>query len=206
MKIIKLEVGQLGANCYIVYCENTLQGTVIDPGGNANDIIGILKRENIQLSCIFNTHGHADHIGANDELKAATGAPVYIHSADAKMLISSQGNLSMYIGNNLICQPADKLVNDGDIVKIGEMEIKVIHTPGHTLGGICLYVNDTLFSGDTLFEQSIGRTDFPGGSHSQLITSIKTKLLLLDDHTAVLPGHGGVTTIGDERHANPFIQ
>jgi len=205
MKIIKLEVGQLGANCYVVYCRNTLQGAVIDPGGNGQEIITMLNRIGIKLACIINTHGHADHIAANDEIKAATGAPVLIHGADANMLTSAQANLSSYIGSSLICQPADRLLTDGEKIMVGEIEFQVIHTPGHTLGGICLHANDVLFSGDTLFEQSIGRTDFPGGSHGQLINSIKNKLLVLADDIAVLPGHGGATTIGDERH-NPFIQ
>ena len=206
MKIIKLEVGQLGANCYIVYCEKTLQGAVIDPGGNGKEIIAILKRNHIKLACILNTHGHADHITANDEIKEATGAPVFIHGADAKMLTSAQGNLSLYIGNNLTCKPADRLLTDGEMIKVGEIEFQVIHTPGHTLGGICFKADDNLFCGDTLFKQSIGRTDFPGGSHSQLINSIKNKIMILPDQTIVLPGHGDTTTVGDERYSNPFIQ
>lgn len=206
MKIIKLEVGQLGANCYIVYCEKTLHGMVIDPGGDGQEIATILSKENIIVTSIVNTHGHADHIGANDEVKEATGAPVLIHQADANMLVSAQGNLSSYIGNNLICQSADRLLTDGERIIVGEMEFQVLHTPGHTLGGICIYGNGVLFSGDTLFEQSIGRTDFPGGSHAQLINSVKTKLLVLGDDTVVLPGHGGQTTIGVERQINPFIQ
>ncbi len=206
MKIIKLEVGQLGANCYIVYCKKTLHGMVIDPGGDAEKIIGLLNREKITVTAIVNTHGHADHIGGNDELKAATGAPILIHGDDAKMLVSAQGNLSMYIGNNLICQAADRLLADGDTIDIGEMKFQVLHTPGHTLGGICIYGNEVVFSGDTLFEQSIGRTDFPGGSHRQLLESIKTKLFVLEADTVVLPGHGPSTTIGVERQTNPFIQ
>lgn len=206
MKIIKMEVGHLGANCYIAYCEKTLKGAVIDPGGNGKDIAHQLKERKIELMYIFNTHGHADHIAGNDDVKEATGAPVLIHSADANMLITPQGNLSSYIGNQLTCKAADRLLNDGDKLTVGEIEFEVIHTPGHTLGGICLKANEFLFSGDTLFQQSIGRSDFPGGSHNQLISSIKNKLLVLADDTVVLPGHGGATTIGDERHSNPFIQ
>lgn len=206
MKIIKLEVGSLGANCYIIYCEETLEGAVIDPGGNAQDIINIIKRDTINIVAIINTHGHADHISANDEVKEYTGAPILIHTDDAKMLTSSQDNLSMYIGNNLICKPADRLLVDGDIILVGKIKIQVMHTPGHTVGGICLKANDVVFSGDTLFEQSIGRSDFPGGSHRQLVSSIKEKLMILADATKILPGHGAGTTIGDERHNNPFIQ
>ncbi len=206
MKIIRLEVGNLGANCYIVYCKKTLEGAVIDPGGNAQDIINIIDRENIKIVSIINTHGHADHIGDNDKLKAHTGAPVLIHEDDANMLTSSQGNLSMYIGNNLICKAADHLLTDGEIIHVGEIELQVIHTPGHTRGGICLKVNDVVFSGDTLFEQSVGRSDFPGGSHSQLVKSIREKLLILPDSTKILPGHGAGTTIGNERYNNPFIR
>jgi hydroxyacylglutathione hydrolase len=206
MKIIRLEVGNLGANCYILYCEKTMEGTVIDPGGNAQDIINVIERENIKIVSIINTHGHADHIGANDKIKEYTGAPVLIHKEDAAMLTSSQGNLSMYIGNNLICKAADRLLTDGEIIQVGEIEIQVLHTPGHTPGGICLKANDVVFSGDTLFEQSVGRSDFPGGSHSQLVNSIKEKLLVLSDATKILPGHGAGTTIGDERYNNPFIQ
>jgi len=206
MKITRLSVGQLGANCYIVYCEKTLQGAVIDPGGNGQDILAILNRDHIKLVCILNTHGHADHVAANDEIKEATGAAVFIHGADAKMLTNPKGNLSSYIGNNLVCQPADHLLIDGEKFMVGEIEFQVLHTPGHTLGGLCFLGNDVLFSGDTLFEQSIGRTDFPGGSHSQLLNSIKTKLLTLADHITVLPGHGPTTSIGDERRNNPFIQ
>jgi hydroxyacylglutathione hydrolase len=206
MKIIRLEVGNLGANCYILYCEKTMEGAVIDPGGNAQDIINIIKREKIKIVSIINTHGHADHIGANDEIKEYTGAPVLIHREDAAMLTSSQGNLSMYIGNNLICQAADRFLADKEIIQVGKIEIQVLHTPGHTPGGICLKANDVVFSGDTLFEQSVGRSDFPGGSHSQLVNSIKEKLLVLPDATKILPGHGVGTTIGDERYNNPFIQ
>jgi len=206
MKITRLNVGQLGANCYIVYCEKTLQGAVIDPGGNGKDILAIISRDHIKVVCILNTHGHADHVAANDEIKEATGAAVFIHGSDEKMLTNPKGNLSSYIGDNLVCQPADHLLTDGEKFMVGEIEFQVLHTPGHTLGGVCFLANDVLFSGDTLFEQSIGRTDFPGGSHSQLLMSIKTKLLTLADHITVLPGHGPTTSIGDERRNNPFIQ
>ena len=206
MEIIKLEVGNLGANCYIVYSKEALEGVVIDPGGNAQDIINIIQRENIKIVAIINTHGHADHIGDNDRIKEYTGAPILIHKDDASMLTSAQGNLSVYIGNNLICKAADRLLTDGEIIQVGGMKLQVIHTPGHTPGGICIKVNEVVFSGDTLFEQSVGRSDFPGGSHQQLIKSIKERLLIFSDATQILPGHGAGTTIGNERYNNPFIQ
>jgi len=206
MKILKLEVGQLGANCYIAYCEKTMQGAIIDPGGNGEDILAILSREGIDVLYILNTHGHADHIAANDDIKKGTGAPVLIHSEDASMLTSATGNLSMYAGGQITCQEADGLLSDGQTIVVGEIEIQVIHTPGHTPGGVCFKMGDVLFSGDTLFQQSIGRTDFPGGSHSQIISSIKNKLLSCSDNTMVLPGHGPATSIGDERQSNPYLQ
>ncbi|SDF10950.1 MBL fold metallo-hydrolase [Sporolituus thermophilus] len=206
MKIIKLEVGSLGTNCYIVYCEKTRAAAVIDPGGNAEEILAVINGENLKVECIINTHGHADHIQANAKIKQATCAPIFIHRDDADMLTSIHRNLSAFIGGGIKCEPADRLLQDGDIIHVGEIMLTVIHTPGHTPGGICLLANDVLLSGDTLFAESIGRTDFPGGSYRQLIHSIKEKLMVLDDNVRVLPGHGPETTIGWERQHNPFIQ
>lgn len=206
MKIIQLEVGQLGTNCYIVYCEQTLKAAVIDPGGSPEAILGEINRLNLSIEYIINTHGHADHIGANDAVQQATGAKVLIHPEDAGMLTNAQRNLSMFIGGGIVCKPADQLLNHNDTIRIGHMEWKVLHTPGHTTGGICLTADKVVIAGDTLFAESIGRTDFPGGSYSQLIASIKNNLLTLDDDTRVLPGHGPETTIGWERTHNPFIQ
>lgn len=206
MKTIQMQVGNLGTNCYIVYCTDTLNAAVIDPGGNAEEIIQLINRENLKVTCIINTHGHADHIAANDKVQKATGAPILIHEDDAQMLTSAKSNLSMYIGGCIQFKPADRLLRDQDIISVGKLEFKVFHTPGHTPGGICLLTNGMLFSGDTLFNESIGRTDFPGGSHRSLINSIKTKLMLLEDETKVLPGHGPETSIGWERKMNPFIQ
>ncbi len=206
MKTIKMEVGNLGTNCYIVYCEKTLQAAVIDPGGNAAEIIALINRDKLKVVYIINTHGHADHILANTAVRQATGAPLYIHEADAAMLTNAQLNLSPFIGGAMTCDPADHLLKDGDIIKVGEIKFTVLHTPGHTPGGICLQTEDVVFCGDTLFAESIGRTDFPAGSHSQLIKSIKDKLLKLNNDVKVLPGHGPDTTIGWERENNPFIQ
>lgn len=206
MKTLKMEVGSLGTNCYILFCEDTLEAAVIDPGGNADEIAAVIKREKLNVKYIINTHGHADHIAANSRIKSITGAAVIIHTDDANMLTNAQLNLSMFIGAGITCDPANRLLKDGDTIVIGLMQIKVIHTPGHTPGGVCLLVENALFSGDTLFAESIGRTDFPGGSHSQLIQNIKNKLMVLPDDINVWPGHGPATTIGWERKMNPFIQ
>lgn len=206
MQAIMMQVGALGTNCYILYCEKTLQAAVIDPGGDAAEILAEIGRRGLTVTCIINTHGHADHIGANDEIKERTGAPILIHEADAAMLTSAQKNLSVYIGQPVAGAAADRLLADGDTVEVGEIKLRVLHTPGHTPGGICLSGEGIVFSGDTLFAQSVGRTDFPGGSHAQLVSSINEKLMGLDDDAKVLPGHGPATTIGEERAMNPFIQ
>lgn len=206
MKIIKLEVGNLGTNCYIVYCEKTKKAAVIDPGGNAEEIIAIINREELILEYIINTHGHVDHIQANNKVKEATGAKILIHEQDANMLTSAHYNLSVYVGNAITCESADRMLKEGDIITFGSIELKVLHTPGHSPGGICLLAEDVLFCGDTIFCESIGRTDFLGGSYSQLINSIKEKIMVLKDDVKLLPGHGPDSNVGWERRMNPFIQ
>jgi hydroxyacylglutathione hydrolase len=206
MKILQMEVGQLGTNCYIIYSEQTLQAAVIDPGGSAEAIIAEINKASLKVEYIINTHGHADHITANDAVQQATGAKVLIHHDDAGMLTNAQRNLSAFIGGGLVCRQADRLLSHNDVINVGDIELKVLHTPGHTPGGICLLTGKVLFAGDTLFAESIGRTDFPGGSYAQLINSIKENLLSLDDAVKVLPGHGPETTIGWERKHNSFIQ
>ena len=206
MKIIQLEVGNLGTNCYIAYSENTKNAVVIDPGGGIDRIAAALNREGLKVEAIINTHGHADHVLGNVRLKELTGAPLWIHKDDADMLGSGSRNLSAFIGASTSCGTADRLLKDGEVLQIGDFTLKVLHTPGHTQGGISLLAEQDVFVGDTLFAESIGRTDFPGGSYSQLIDSIKTKLMVLDDETRVYPGHGPATTIGWERRQNPFIQ
>ena len=206
MKILQLEVGSLGTNCYIPYCETTKKAVVIDPGGDAARIMAAINREGLSVEAIINTHGHADHVLANTKVKEATGAPLWIHGADADMLGSGARNLSAYMGASTSCGTADRLLAEGDVLTIGHFSLKVLHTPGHTPGGISLVADNAVFVGDTLFAESIGRTDFPGGSYSQLIQSIKTKLMTLNDDFKAYPGHGPATTIGWERRQNPFIQ
>lgn len=206
MKIIQMEVGNLGTNCYIIWCENTKKSAVIDPGGDPARILAAIQKEGLSVEAIINTHGHADHVMANTKIQEATGAPLWIHAADAEMLGSGSRNLSAFLGGAISCGTADRKLKDGDVLQIGDFSLQVLHTPGHTPGGICLLAGKSVFVGDTLFAESIGRTDFPGGSYSQLIQSIKDKLLVLSDDVKVYPGHGPSTTIGWERRQNPFIQ
>ena len=200
-----LTVGQLEVNCYLIGCADTGEGAVIDPGGDAEDILQALKKLGIKPKYIICTHGHADHIAAVDEVKKATGAKVLIHSADAEMLTDPQKNLSVFMGANVSLQPADQLLSEGDIIELGNVKLEVLHVPGHTVGGICLKTDQAVFSGDTLFAGSVGRSDFPGGNHSMLIKGIKEKLLSLPDETRVYPGHGPDTLICQEKKHNPYL-
>ncbi|MFC2336532.1 MAG: MBL fold metallo-hydrolase [Negativicutes bacterium] len=204
MKIKSLVVGPVAANCYIL-SDATGEGAVIDPGGDAAAILDYIKQEKIKVKVILNTHGHSDHIAANDEVRDATGAPLYIHPADMNMLIDPRANLSVFMGEAVTSRPAEYRLEEGDTVRFGTSELKVLHTPGHSPGGVCLIGDGVVFSGDTLFAESVGRTDFPGGSTEQLIQEIKEKLMPLPDDTLVYPGHGPATTIGWERQYNPYI-
>jgi hydroxyacylglutathione hydrolase len=206
MKIIKLEVGNLGTNCYIIYCETSREAAIVDAGGNADEIMRLVRQEKLLVKYIINTHGHADHIMGLAEVKAATGAPVLIHEADDEMLTNAALNLSGFMGAKISAAAADQTLVAGDVIEFGTVKLTVRHTPGHTPGGICLVGEGIVLSGDTLFAESIGRTDFPGGSYQQLIDSIQEQLMTLPDDTKVLPGHGPDTTIGWERKMNSFIQ
>ena len=206
MKIMQMELGPLGTNCYIIINEETKEALVIDPGAEGKKVLEILNKDNLVLKAIILTHGHSDHIGAVGFLAKETGAEVMISEKDASMLTDSRRNLSAYMGDNIVCEKADRLLNDGDKIDVAGITLDVIATPGHTPGGICLKTGDTVFCGDTIFCESIGRTDFPGGSYSEIINSIKTKILILPDTVKLLPGHGPATDVGWERRRNPFLQ
>ena len=205
--IIKgIPVGFMGANCYVVGCEKTKEAVVIDPGGDVARIRMYLDEQGLTLRYIIDTHGHVDHIAGNDELREATGAKILIHEADAAMLGDAKQNLASFMGFAKTFDSADELLTDGDTIEFGEIKLEVLHTPGHTRGGISLKAEGAVFTGDTLFNGSIGRTDFPGGDFDTIINSIKTKILTLPDDTEVYPGHMGQSTVGTERRYNPFLR
>jgi glyoxylase-like metal-dependent hydrolase (beta-lactamase superfamily II) len=202
-----LMVGLLEVNCYILGDEETKEAVVIDPGGGEHEILEALETHGLQLKTIIDTHGHFDHVDANQPLKDATGAAIAIHEADAAMLAKPSAEAMFFTGNRLRLSAADILLKEGDVLSFGNYCLKVLHTPGHTPGGISLVVegNTLVYVGDLLFQGSIGRTDFPGGSFEDLISAVKTKIFPLGDNYTVYPGHGPVTTVGQERKYNPFF-
>ncbi len=205
MKIVTLVLGALQVNCYLVYDETTKECMVIDPGAEGQKIVTEIEKRDLKVKYIVNTHGHVDHISANAYVKERLEAPLLIHEDDAAMLGDGTINMSSYLGEEVNKPLADRLLKDGDVLELAENKIRVLHTPGHTRGGISLVCSNICFSGDTLFLMSIGRTDLPGGSFKQLIDSIKNKLFTLDDEVVVYPGHGPQTTIGQEKADNPFV-
>ena len=202
-----LAVGPLNANCFILGCEESKEGVVVDPGGNPEKIIAAVTGLGLRITYVINTHGHFDHVGGNGKVLAHTGAEFLIHGDDVRFL-SMASNVAVKYGVTAENSPdPDRLLVDGMIISFGKYQMSVLHTPGHTPGGCCLYIagEGLVISGDTLFAEGVGRTDFPGGSHELLIESIRTKLLTLPETTRVYPGHGPSTTIGHEKRNNPFI-
>ena len=195
----------MGVNCYLLTCEQTKKAALIDPGAGSKMISNWLKNKDIEISCILLTHGHYDHIGAVEDLRKELNVEVAVHKDDAEMLTDPTKNLSSYLGKGVTLSPAEILLEDNQELTVGETILKVIHTPGHTPGSISILTEDGLISGDTLFNGSVGRTDFPGGSMQQLINSIENRLMDLNDEIIVYPGHESITTIGKERSSNPYI-
>jgi len=202
-----LAVGPLNANCFILGCEESKEGVVVDPGGDPEKIIAAVTRLGLRITSVINTHGHFDHVGGNGKVMEHTGAELLIHGEDVRFL-SIASNVAVKYGVTAENSPdPDHLLGDGMIISFGNYQMIVLHTPGHTPGGCCLYIagEGLVITGDTLFAEGVGRTDFPGGSHKALIESIRTRLLALPENTRVYPGHGPSTTIGHEKRNNPFI-
>ena len=205
MIIKTLPVGPIMANCFIVGCQETMQAAVIDPGDEAEKILQSVADSNLEVKTIINTHGHFDHVSANKRINAATNAPILIHALDAPMLehiSASAANWGLSAENSPAPQ---RTLTDGDTIAFGNITLNVLHTPGHTPGGISLFTDGHVFVGDTLFAGSIGRTDFPGGDFATLKSSIQDKLFTLGDDVRVYTGHGPETTIGHEKQYNPFV-
>lgn len=206
MLLETIEIPGFYTNCYLVGCEATGEAAVIDPGGEAGRILRAIKQKRLKVRYIINTHGHIDHIAANGPVKESTGASILIHAADAPYLVDGRKNLCFYLPEAPgTLPPADRTLHEGDLITVGSIGLLVIHTPGHTPGGICLKADGIIFTGDTLFAGSIGRTDLPGGSYEQLLRSIQEKLLVYPDQTVIYPGHGPRSSLGIERVTNPFL-
>ncbi len=207
MKITNLPSGPLSVNTYLAVDEETKKGFVVDPGGYNPKLTKMVQDEGIDIEYIILTHGHSDHIcGVNEHLDDFPGAKVVANVNEKQMLEDPNLNMSTSFGAPQTVH-ADILVDDNDELQVGNLTLKFFYTPGHTTGGMCIYIasENVLFSGDTLFRQSIGRTDFPGGSFKDLADAVHKKLFVLPDETAVLPGHMGTTTIGFEKGNNPFV-
>lgn len=201
-----LAVGPLEVNCYIIGSKKDNTAIVIDAGGNPKEILSLLKKHNLTLQFIMNTHAHFDHVGGVRPLQDITGAEFLLHQEDIPLLNYLNDQTSAFGLPRISAPKIDRHLKDNEEILIGNETIQVIHTPGHSPGSVCFLIGNAVFTGDTLFAGSIGRTDLYGGSYTKIINSIKTRLFILDDQTVVYPGHGEPTTIGEEKQHNPFFQ
>jgi hydroxyacylglutathione hydrolase len=206
-KILNLPLGPLQTNCYVLGCMTTSKAAVIDPSWAGHLIFDRLTAEGWTLDKILLTHAHFDHVGGLAELKRLADAPIYIHPEAVPMLAMAEAAGQLWGIGIEPCPPADQLLEDDQIIPLGELDLTVLYTPGHAPGHVCFHLSEheILFDGDVLFEGSIGRTDLPGGDYDLLLASIHNRLLPLPDNTQVLSGHGPATTIGNERRWNPFL-
>lgn len=208
IRILHLPLGPLQTNCYVLACTTTNKAAVIDPSWEGHTIASQAQKNGWTITHILLTHAHFDHVGGVGELRSETNASIYAHPDTLPMLERAVTSAAMW-GFTIDPPPApDVLLHEGDIIKVGDVEISVLFTPGHAPGHVCFYLPEhkVLFDGDVLFQGSIGRTDLPGGDFDLLMGNINRQLMVLPDETAVLSGHGPITTIGDERRNNPFLQ
>lgn len=202
-----LTVGPLETNCYIIWDDRTRSAAIIDPGGEPERIIDSSRTHELNVEWVLLTHGHADHCFYAADVAEQFGARIGIHPADVELIQQSLGIIEQFYDLREYRQtdPSD-LLTEGDIIRLGDLDVKVLHTPGHSAGSVSYVTEIGVFCGDTVFAGSIGRTDFPGGSHVQLVDSIKSKLLILPDSTVLYPGHGPATTVAREKRTNPYLR
>ncbi len=206
MKYEMVVVGALDTNCYLVYCEESSECAVVDPGAEPEKIIRQIGSLGLVPIILIDTHGHIDHVGANKDIKERYDIPLCIHSLDSGMLDNILATtMGLFLGAKKSPEP-DRFLEDGELIPIGKSHLKVIHTPGHSPGSVSLAGDGFLLSGDLLFCGGVGRTDLPGGSQSVLEDSIRKKIFTFPDDTIVLPGHGPSTSVGQEKTANPFVR
>ncbi len=204
--VSRITVGELAVNCWFLVNEDSKEALVFDPGDQAEKIAGFASEQGVKVAAILLTHGHIDHMGGADTLRKLTGAKVYALQEEEDLLLDAKQNLSVYIARKVVTFAPDEFLHDGQELTLAGMKLKVYHTPGHTPGGASYYCAEAgcVFSGDTLFHGSVGRTDFPGGSMSAIVRSLREKLFLLPKETIVYPGHGDETSIGYEKKYNPY--
>jgi glyoxylase-like metal-dependent hydrolase (beta-lactamase superfamily II) len=206
MKVEMVVVGALETNCYLVYCEKTLECAVVDPGADPEKIFRAIADKNLKPVTLINTHGHVDHIGANKDIKDRFDVPLLIHEADVPLLQNALlSEIAFLLGAQASPDP-DSFLREGDEIRFGESRLQVLHTPGHSPGSVSLKGEGLLLSGDTLFCGGVGRTDLPGGSWDELVRSIQERIFTLDGQTRVYPGHGPSTSVDQEKNANPYVR